>query len=548
MKISSGTIRILLFNQLACLVLGGLFLIPTAKGQDFDPPEQTIGERLFLETRFAQFFFAHSDGNANAVLVAGDLVMSTTVTTNGPVPGPFLGQSMNCRACHIVDEMHDTLGNRTYCDFARRSPIPARNDGRTVTPRNSPPLVNSLLTRQPMFLHFDGEFTTAKDLIKGTLTGRNYGWLPNEHDQSVKHIAHIVRDDDGSGDLAAGTGSFALLLKGTDPSIPDELRLPKKYRINVAHANDREILDAVAALIQAYMEGLVFAQDENGEFSTSPYDVFLQKNGLPRKPAKHETPTAYGQRLLTLIQNLSSPQFVTDADGQFTTHTDEAFQFGPTQLAGLKIFLTPSNASPVALQTGGVGNCVACHLPPTFTDFKFHNTGATQEEYDSLHGQGAFALLSIPSLKERRKNPDAYLPPSEKHPNATGRFRAPPTADDASQTDLGLWNIFANPDMPKSQSKLHHLMTHGSDAELLPQTIAQFKTPGLRDLSHSAPYLHTGGKDSFEDVIEFYRQFSALTRADSNRNGDIQLQGISLTEDDVAPLAAFLRSLDEDYE
>jgi hypothetical protein len=36
--------------------------------------EVAIGERLFLETRFAQFFFANAGGDANAPLSAGDPV------------------------------------------------------------------------------------------------------------------------------------------------------------------------------------------------------------------------------------------------------------------------------------------------------------------------------------------------------------------------------------------------------------------------------------------------------------------------------------------
>jgi hypothetical protein len=72
--------------------------------EDADPPEVAIGERLFLETRFAQFFFANAKGNANAVLPAGDPVMDTTQTTGASLPGPFAGQSMNCRNCHFVDE------------------------------------------------------------------------------------------------------------------------------------------------------------------------------------------------------------------------------------------------------------------------------------------------------------------------------------------------------------------------------------------------------------------------------------------------------------
>ena len=137
-----------------------------------------IGERLFLETRFAEFFFTNSGGNANAVLTNGDPVMNNTVSIYGALPGPFAGQAMNCRACHLVEEQEST-GNRTYCDFARRTPIPDIGDGRTVTTRNAMPLVDALLPRSvPLLLHNDGQFASAQDLIVGTLTGRNYGWRP----------------------------------------------------------------------------------------------------------------------------------------------------------------------------------------------------------------------------------------------------------------------------------------------------------------------------------------------------------------------------------
>jgi hypothetical protein len=38
-------------------------------GKHFDPPEQTIGERLFLETRFAEYFMK----DVNTPLAVGDL-------------------------------------------------------------------------------------------------------------------------------------------------------------------------------------------------------------------------------------------------------------------------------------------------------------------------------------------------------------------------------------------------------------------------------------------------------------------------------------------
>jgi cytochrome c peroxidase len=75
-----------------------------------------------------------------------------------------------------------------------------------------------------------------------------------------------------------------------------------------------------------------------------------------------------------------------------------------------------------------------------------------------------------------------------------------------------------------------------------------FKTPGLRDLGQSAPYLHTGQEDTLEAVVDFYIRASALARAEALRNAAPELSGVALTGDDVTPLAAFLRALNEDYD
>jgi cytochrome c peroxidase len=82
---------------------------------------------------------------------------------------------------------------------------------------------------------------------------------------------------------------------------------------------------------------------------------------------------------------------------------------------------------------------------------------------------------------------------------------------------------------------------------VLPRTIALFKTPTVRDLAHSGPYMHTGRMDSFEDVIQFYREFSKKARQGKVRNADPEMREIQLDESAIIPLAAFLRSLNEDY-
>ncbi len=632
---------------------------------DFAGADLNIGERLFLETRFSQYYFTNSGGDANKS-IPGDPVVSRLETTTGFVPGPFAGQAINCRQCHLVDEKgygefgDHTLGNRTYADFARRSPMPLRDDARTHTTRNAQSLVDALLPHSgPLFLHHDGQFATVHDLIIGTLTGRNYGWKPEEYATAVHHIASIIRNDDGLGDLAlfARGGRFMIELPGYtaypnvfsgftdyqgsylfDPRalVPD--LISPQYRLDMRDQNssDEQVVDAVANLIEAYLRNLTFAQATNGVdfigvgtpiFTGSPFDVFLVKNHLPQYPDANETALQYSDRLLQLVNQLANPQFVTDpADGHFGTQT-QPFQFGPKELQGLKIFLTRRQFSPH--NNSGVGNCSACHSLPAFTDFIFHNTGATQEEYDSIHGTGRFNGLYVPDLATRQAGYDAWLPPTPPHPHATGIFESVPSPANRKATDLGLWNVFANPDFPAPQpgltqiipqllglpvpqignarieggqfvfsgsngapGRVYHLLTSGdlnrpttnwstiatntfnrygrfdfripltpeisgaffriswnlpTPAEVLPNTIALFKTPTLRDLAHSGPYLHHGRMSSIEAVLRFYQVFSDKARHGQVRNSDRELVNIFLADSDISPLSAFIRSLNEDY-
>lgn len=631
---------------------------------DFAGADVNIGERLFLETRFSEYYFTNAGGDANAV-PPGDPVVATLETTSGSVPGPFAGQAMNCRQCHLVDEEgygqfgNQTLGNRTYADFARRSPIPLRDDGRTQTPRNALTLVDALIPRgTPLFLHNDGQFVSVHDLIIGTLTGRNYGWEPSEYATAVHHIASIIRNDDGAGYLAffARDGRWRIensyldtyqnVFSGftnydgsyiADPRSLTEFLISPQYTLDMNSASDEQILDTIASLIEAYLRNLFFSQatnglDFNGDgtpiFNGSPYDEFVIKNNLPQSPAAGETSAQYSRRLLQLVTHLSSPQFVTNiVDGEFLTQT-QAFQFGPEELQGLKIFLA-DRGSPPEGRRNGVGNCATCHSPPAFTDFIFHNTGASQEEYDAIHGKNSFNKLFVPDLAERQTNYDAYLPPTTDHPLATGIFETPPTLTNSEAADLGLWNVYANPDFPAPQAGLQQIVpllmgltspqieraemkehrfefsgTNGvpgggfyilastnslpgmagwdviatntfdqrghfsasipivpgaprmffrlslripTPNEVLSSTLARFKTPTLRDLGQSYPYLHTGRMDSIEDVIRFYQEFSAKARRGEVRNADPELRNVRLDDSDVAPLAAFLRSLNEDY-
>jgi cytochrome c peroxidase len=523
---------------------------------DATPAADSIGEALFLDTRFAEFFAANMVG-VNQPLPNGDPVVEQVPTANGQLPGPFAGQSINCRSCHFVTEFEGVNGggNRTYSDFTTRSPIPLSQpqpNGFTHTPRNAIQMVDSFTSRSgPLFLHFDGEFASGEDLVVGTLTGRNFGWLPSQYNQAIAHIARIIREDDGSSQLAADRLdglSYAVIFKGTDPRITSDILLPASQRLDVSTATDMQVVNEVAMCIAQYMEDLLFQRDQFGRYIGSPYDNFLRVNHLPQAPLAGETKALYNQRLYQQLVALQNPIYITPKDGSFKYH-DQPYQFGALQLQGLKIFLASATAGAA---NAHAGNCAACHQAPDFSDFVFHNNGVSQAEYDDVHGSGAFINLYIPDNATRQASFDTYMPASPNHPNASETFRHEAMTGNLQFADLGLWNIYLNPDIPNPQANLKSFVcATGKNCSVdqgLASTIAQFKTPVLRDLEDSAPYFHSGSAPTFNDVVNHYITMSQLARSGAMRNAPLEFANMSLSQDDVAALVAFLQSLTEDYD
>ncbi len=548
---------------LATTLLAGIMIQACGSGKapnaptesDTVPAADPIGEALFLDTRFSEFFAANMT-SVNAPLTTGDPVVNQVQTLNGPLPGPFAGQSINCRSCHFVTEFEGVSGggNRTYADFTTRSPIPLSQpqpNGFDHTPRNAMQMVDSFTSRSgPLFLHFDGEFATGEDLVIGTMTGRNFGWLPSQYNDAIAHIAKVIREDDGSGQLAADRLdglSYAVIFKGTDPRITPDILLPPSQRIDVATATDIQVVNEVAMCIAQYMKDLLFQRDSFGRYIGSPYDNFLRVNHLPQAPLAGQTKAAYNLSLYQQVLALQNPIYITAADGSYKYHA-QPYQFGATELQGLKIFLASATSGAT---NAHAGNCAACHQAPDFSDFVFHNTGVSQEEYDAANGAGAFMKLAIPNNADRLANYNAYLPATANHPDANESFRHAAVAGSLGYADLGLWNIYLNPDYANPQTNLASVVCAASNCSVdngLALTIAQFKTPVLRDLEDSAPYFHNGSAPKFDDVINHYITMSTLAHSGAMRNAPPEFANMSLSQDDLAALVAFLQSLTEDYD
>ena len=66
----------------------------------------------------------------------------------------------------------------------------------------------------------------------------------------------------------------------------------------------------------------------------------------------------------------------------------------------------------------------------------------------------------------------------------------------------------------------------------------RFKTPTLRGLALTPPYMHDGSLKTLEEVVEFYRR-----GGNKNHGRDPLLKPIEMDDRDAANLVAFLKAL-----
>lgn len=147
---------------------------------------------------------------------------------------------------------------------------------------------------------------------------------------------------------------------------------------------------------------------------------------------------------------------------------------------GLKLFI-------------GKGNCVDCHNGPLFTNHEFHNTG----------------VIPLPG----------ELPP-------LGRFNGIRIAREDPFNCLGAYSD-AN---PRDCVELRF-------ARDTKDMVGAHKTPTLRNIAETSPYMHTGQQNSLSDVIEHYNE--APTAMVSHN----EAKPLKLRRSEMKQLEAFLRTL-----
>lgn len=420
------------------LTLSLTLLLAADSGQT--AAREALGERLFHDTRFSS--------------PQGDMITS-------------------CALCHTAD---DPLGYRAFTELFSRSWVPWRSkDRERETLRNTPTVLDLADHR---FIHFDGEFRSLEEQSRKTITGRNFGWFPEERETALAQILAVMRED--------GPRSYREAFLNA-------------YGVDIHALDGAETVDAIARAISDFVRGLKSER-------SSPYDVFAAANGIPPAPRPGEGPKRYGVHVLERVAALERTESLKLSE-----------RFDLMALEGYKIFLRSAG-------TGKAGNCVTCHVPPSFTDRIFHNAGVTQDAYDGQHGHGSFLALDIPIYADARR--------------PVNRFHSPASRKRPGEVDLGYWNfaMFGN-------SPLYH--AQDSETEFLDRTIATFKTPTLRNVSATDPYMHNGAYVTLEDVLDQKIRAAFFARMGQLRNSDPELEAIHIISDDIPALFAFLNALND---
>ncbi|MGH9874449.1 MAG: cytochrome-c peroxidase [Pyrinomonadaceae bacterium] len=169
----------------------------------------------------------------------------------------------------------------------------------------------------------------------------------------------------------------------------------------------------------------------------------------------------------------------------------------------------------------GKAKCVACHsfssVSPFFTDFKFHNTGivAKNMSFEQLSQRASQVANSKREGSDNKlKNLTSKPPKADRQVEES----APLLAHTEGFAELGRYLVTKEP-----------------------KDLGAFKTPTLRDVELTTPYMHDGSEKTLIDVVRFYNR-----GGNANPKLDERMQPLHLSDEQINELVEFMRALTSD--
>ena len=129
----------------------------------------------------------------------------------------------------------------------------------------------------------------------------------------------------------------------------------------------------------------------------------------------------------------------------------------------------------------------------------------------------------------------------------------PPAYFGFVETKGDCFHCHGNPNNPLWTDNIFH--NNGLDATFLdlglgavsgdPNDNGKFKSPSLRNLAYTAPYMHDGRFSTLDDVINHYSEGLQNSVTIDPLMKNIDAGGVQLSDQDKADLKAFLLSLSD---
>ena len=205
---------------------------------------------------------------------------------------------------------------------------------------------------------------------------------------------------------------------------------------------------------------------------------------------------------------------------------------GPSAERGARLFV-------------GKAACAECHTGPLFMDDTFHQIGipqiGTYVPTTDECPQGAWCDC----VSDDRFAPTNCLPIGARdglRKLQASKFRRDGVwSDDAACQAKNAYHTDANyaaqhPDECDGRVKYYSM-------PLTDDLRGAWRTPGLRDVALTAPYMHTGMYASLRDVVVHYNKGGVVDGGEKIGTLDPKLKPLNLTDAEIDDLVAFLESL-----
>ena len=199
--------------------------------------------------------------------------------------------------------------------------------------------------------------------------------------------------------------------------------------------------------------------------------------------ASVETDTAYVQAFETIYSGEFDDSNVRNAIASYIRSLSKFNSKFDRNINGLEETLTASEKNGFNLFMGKA-QCATCHFPPTFN-------GTVPPDFK----ESEMELIGVPKFKTKGSEID---------------------------DDFGRFNLF------KTEEKRHF-----------------FKTPTIRNISKTAPYMHNGVYETLEEVMEFYNNGGGAGLGFDLAHQTLPVDSLNLSDSETKDIIHFMEALED---